>query len=51
MRHVISMLCLCLGVAACGSGVGFEVAPPPSSAVNPGGDEIYCPSGQQPPCD
>ncbi len=51
MRLLLPMLCLCFAITACGSNMQFDVAPLPGSAVNPGGDEPYCPSGQQPPCD
>ena len=50
MRRFAPLIFLCLAVSACGGGMGFEIAPLPSSSVNPGGDEPYCMSGQPPPC-
>jgi hypothetical protein len=50
MRRFVPLIWLCLAVSACGGGLGVDIAPLPSSAVNPGGDEPYCPSGQAPPC-
>ncbi len=50
MRCLLPMFLLCLAIAGCGGGMTYDIAPLPGSTVNPGGDEPYCPSGQQPPC-
>ncbi len=51
MRRLFPLFFLCFAIAGCGGGMQYQAAPVPGSVVNPGGDEPYCPSGQQPPCD